>query len=44
VFEKVIRVAAAELGWLEEVLDDVLRDGWPEGRTSAGFSATGEMA
>lgn len=29
VFEKVIRVAAAELGWLEDVLDDISRDGWP---------------
>lgn len=29
VFEKVIRVCAAELGWIEEVLSDVTRDGWP---------------
>lgn len=32
VFEKVIRVATAELDWLEEVLKDVLCDGWPSGR------------
>lgn len=44
VFEKVVRVAAAEMGWLKEILEDVSRDGWPEGRTSAGFSAAGEMA
>ena len=29
VFQKVIRVADAELGWLQEVLTDIERDGWP---------------
>jgi DNA-binding PadR family transcriptional regulator len=29
VFDKVIRVAAAELEWLQEVLAEVERDGWP---------------
>lgn len=44
VFDKVIRVAEAELGWLEEVLLDVSRNGWPEGRTSESDSPTGESA
>lgn len=29
VFDKVVRVAAAELGWIEDVAADVARDGWP---------------
>jgi DNA-binding PadR family transcriptional regulator len=32
VFDKVARVAQAELAWLGEVLGDVTRDGWPSMR------------
>ena len=32
VFQKVICVADAELGWLQEVLTDIERDGWPTPR------------
>jgi DNA-binding PadR family transcriptional regulator len=35
VFEKVIRVAGAELGWLQEVLTEIERDGWPAAKRNA---------
>lgn len=35
VFEKVARVAEAELSWLEEILANVKRDGWPSPRRDA---------
>lgn len=35
VFERLTRVADAELAWLEEVLADIGRDGWPAARGAA---------
>lgn len=43
VFEKVIRVSAAELGWMEEVLADVERDGWPVRAVVESGSPVGEL-
>ena len=41
VFEKVIRVATAELGWLQEVLADIERDGWPAATRADALDAEG---
>lgn len=38
VFDKVIRVATAELGWLDELLVDLKREGWPDTRGSVSHS------
>ena len=35
IFDKLERVTQAELDWLGEVLEDVARDGWSEGRSAA---------
>ena len=35
VFDKIVRVARAELEWLEEILAAVTRDGWPSARREA---------
>jgi DNA-binding PadR family transcriptional regulator len=35
VFDKVARVTQAELNWLEEVLEQIARDGWADPRPSA---------
>lgn len=32
VFDRLIRVAGAEMAWLEEILGDIERDGWPSAR------------
>jgi DNA-binding PadR family transcriptional regulator len=42
VFEKVRRVAAAELGWLEEVLMDVAGEGWPTWDVARASKSVGE--
>ena len=45
VFEKVIRVANAELSWLQEVLTDIERDGWPRpGRSAMPASTEGALS
>jgi len=41
-FAKVMCVSAAELGWLEEVLRDVTRDGWPAQRDVESGPPAGE--